>query len=65
MQVALTNFGDYDLIARFPIPMKNSDYIHNGEEKNKYYTVDFIEGPTDVRYSTTGETDFNKNPYSI
>ena len=65
LQVALTNFGDYDLIARFPIPMKNSDYIHNGEEKNKYYTVDFIEGPTDVRYSTTGETDFNKNPYSI
>ena len=65
LQVALTNFGDYDLIARFPIPMKNSDYIHNGEGKNKYYTVDFIEGPTDVRYSTTGETDFNKNPYSI
>lgn len=65
LQVALTNFGDYDLIARFPIPMKNSDYTHNGEEKNKYYTVDFIEGPTDVRYSTTGETDFNKNPYSI
>ena len=65
LQVALTNFGDYDLIARFPIPMKNSDYIHNGEGENKYYTVDFIEGPTDVRYSTTGETDFNKNPYSI
>ena len=65
LQVALTNFGDYDLIARFPIPMKNSDYIHNGEGENKYYTVDFIEGPTGVRYSTTGETDFNKNPYSI
>ena len=65
LQVALTNFGDYDLIARFPIPMKNSDYTHNEEGKNKYYTVDFIEGPTDVRYSTTGETDFNKNPYSI
>ena len=65
LQVTLTNFGDYDLIARFPIPMKNSDYIHNGEGENKYYTVDFIEGPTDVRYSTTGETDFNKNPYSI
>ena len=45
--------------------MKNSDYIHNGEGENKYYTVDFIEGPTDVRYSTIGETDFNKNPYSI
>ena len=65
LQVVLTNFGDYDLIARFPIPMKNSDYIHNGEGENKYYTVDFIEGPTDVRYSTIGETDFNKNPYSI
>ena len=65
LQVTLTNFGDYDLIARFPIPMKNSDYNHNEEGKNKYYTVDFIEGPTDVRYSTTGETDFNKNPYSI
>ena len=65
LQVTLTNFGDYDLIARFPISMKNSDYIHNGEGENKYYTVDFIEGPTDVRYSTTGETDFNKNPYSI
>lgn len=65
LQVALTHFGDYDLIARFPIPMKNSDYTHNEEGKNKYYTVDFIEGPTDVRYSTTGETDFNKNPYSI
>lgn len=65
LQITLTNFGDYDLIARFPIPMKNSDYIHNGEGENKYYTVDFIEGPTDVRYSTIGETDFNKNPYSI
>ena len=65
LQITLTNFGDYDLIARFPIPMKNSDYTHNGIEENKYYTVDFIEGPIDVRYSTTGETDFNKNPYSI
>lgn len=107
LEVKLTNFGDYDLIAKYPVPIKSGEskhyqkvlnetlqdgleyyvYTDNSykrvtdpkvEEIESYYSVlniddnyqksfvvDYIEGPTDVRYATTGETDFNKNPYQI
>lgn len=71
LQVALKDFGDYDLVARFPIPLKNgelsaaSEINSNTAQGQKLFVVDYIEGATDVRYATTGETDFNKNPYQI
>ena len=72
LEIKLINFGDYDLITRIPIPLKNSDpkyekYGYDEEDKhlNPAFTVDYIEGPTDVRYSSAGETDFDKNPYQI
>ena len=59
-EAVLTGFGDYDLKALFPLPIKfpvqRTDYK---------LVVDYIEGATDVRYATTGETDFNKNVYQI
>ena len=60
IKVTLNNFGDYPLKALFPLPIKNK--IDNANEKR---VVDYIEGPADVRYSTAGETDFDKNVYQI
>ena len=60
IKVKLTGFGDYPLEALFPLPIKNR--IDNASGN---WVVDYIEGPTDVRYSTTGETDFDKNVYQI
>lgn len=108
LQITLSNFGDYDLITQYPIPLKNGEckkfiktedtninnekqyYIYQDSKYIKYspseledlencyesitndnekfqknFVVDYIEGPTSVRYATTGETDFNKNPYEI
>ena len=63
LRLKLTNFGDYDLVALFPIALKD------GEEKTQQgqiaKQVNYIDGPTFVRYSCDGETDFNKNPYGI
>ena len=56
-KVTLTGFGDYDLEALYALPIK-----HNTAGS---LSVDYIEGATDVRYATTGETDFDKNPYQI
>lgn len=53
LKVILTNFGDYDLIALFPIPLKNGDSYQG------------IDGATQVRYSTLGECDYIRNPYSL
>ena len=60
VKLILSNFGDYDLIAYFPVPLK-----HGYEKNNKKLSPRAIEGATDVRYGTDGETDFNKNPYQI
>lgn len=80
LEVSLNDFGDYPLVARYPIPFKNGELyenfehvIHNeetGEDETvtttmKTFSVDYIEGPTEVRYSTSGELDFNKSNYQI
>ena len=56
LKVTISNFGDYDLIAYFPIPIKYEP---------KGLKVDGIVGPTYVRYSVSGEVDFDKNPYGM
>lgn len=53
LQITLEGFGDYDLIDRYPIAVKKNDNVR------------FIEGPTYVRYASTGEIDYEKNPYKI
>lgn len=62
LQLTLTNFGDYDLVSYYPIPLKNGEIIEQGQQT---FVVDYIEGPDRVRYASSGETDFNKNPYEI
>ena len=56
LQIKLTNFGDYDLITRVPIPLKNS-----GEK----FIVYNIEGPSTIRYGSDGEIDYEKAVYKI
>lgn len=58
LQITLNNFIDYPLTAYFPIALKNSDI-------NKNFIVSGFEGPTEVRYSTDGELDFNRATYAI
>lgn len=62
LKLIVTNFGDYDLVTYYPVPMKNGETV-NGAQKT--FIVDYIEGPDRVRYGSSGETDFNKNPYKI
>jgi len=60
LEISLDNFLEYPLIARFPISFRNNSDTEHGN-----YIVNTVEGPTDVRYSTSGEIDFKKNPYQI
>ena len=60
LEISLDNFLEYPLIARFPISFRNNNDTEHGN-----YIVNTVEGPTDVRYSTSGEIDFKKNPYQI
>ena len=62
LKVTLKNFGDYDLTACFPIAIKQGDIYSNG---GRIFMPAYLEGPTDVRYATSGELDFNKNPYYL
>ena len=65
LKIELKNFGDYPLTASFPIALKNSDENYQSNQTNASFVVDYIEGPAEVRYSTSGEVDFYKNPYLI
>ena len=67
LQITLTNFGDYDLVTYYPVPIKKNLYetVENQEELQVTRIVDYIEGPDRVRYSSAGEVDYNKNPYGI
>ena len=56
LKVTLSKFGDYDLTECYPIALKQSSESFNPR---------FIEGPDEVRYDSSGETDFDKNPYQI
>lgn len=62
LKVTLTKFGDYDLIAYFPIALKNGTVVRK-TDNTILFTPAYIEGATYVRYSTMGETDYEKNPY--
>lgn len=62
LKLIVTDFGDYDLTTYYPIPMKNGE-TKNGDQQT--FIVDYIEGPDRVRYGSSGETDYNKNPYKI
>ena len=57
LEVKLTGFGDYDLITKYPIALKNnSDSIQ----------INGITGTTTVRYASDGTITLDdKNPYSI
>lgn len=57
LQLTLKNFGDYDLVSYYPIALKNGE--------TETYTIQYIEGPDRVRYGSSGEADFYKNPYQI
>jgi len=50
------------LVTYYPIPMKNGE-TKSGNQQT--FVVDYIEGPDRVRYGSSGETDYNKNPYKI
>lgn len=66
LRLTLSNFGDYDLVTYYPIALKNGEIqtvIDNQIQQTKI--IQYIEGPDRVRYSSAGETDFNKNPYQI
>lgn len=54
LQATLKNFGDYDLIAYLPLPIRaNASY-------------DYIEGATSIIYNSQGYLDdYYKNPYAI
>lgn len=57
LQLTIKNFGDYDLVSYYPIALKNGE--------TETYTIQYIEGPDRVRYGSSGEADFYKNPYQI
>lgn len=71
LQLTLKNFGDYDLVSYYPIALKNGETRENiasqGEDPSWQMTrvIQYIEGPDRVRYGSSGETDFKKNPYQI
>jgi hypothetical protein len=57
LEIKLTGFGDYDLITKCPIALKNS--IDN-------ITINSITGTTMVRYASDGTITLDdKDPYSI
>ena len=63
LKVTLSNFGDYDLVAYFPIAVKQGTRWRS--DLTMEFTPGYIQGATYVRYSVLGETDFEKNPYRI
>ena len=71
LQLTLKNFGDYDLVSYYPIALKSGETKENmaneGEDPLWQMTrvIQYIEGPDRVRYGSSGETDFKKNPYQI
>ena len=61
LEVKLTGFGDYDLISKYPIALKNN-------LNNDTYSIQIngITGTTTVRYASDGTITLDdKNPYSI
>ncbi len=63
LQLTLKNFGDYDLVSYYPIALKNGEIRDSNGQMTRI--IQYIEGPDRVRYGSSGETDFKKNPYQI
>ena len=53
LKITLTDFGDYDLEALFPISLKKGQNYQG------------IDGATIVQYDTVGECDYIRNPYKL
>ena len=62
LRVTLNNFGDYDLVANFPIAMRSGTIIQNNQVTSQYRSIN---GPTIVWYPTNGTPEYNQNPYQI
>lgn len=63
LKVTLTKFGNHDLVAYFPIPLRNgTEVTENGQVK---FEAKYIDGAAEVRYTSGGTTEYNKNPYRI
>ena len=63
LKVTLSNFGDYDLVAYFPIAVKQGTTYYN--DLSVKFTPGYLQGATYIRYTAFGETDFEKNPYRM
>lgn len=53
LQVKITGYGDYDLIAYKPVPIRATNQYRN------------IIGPTEIIYNSTGEVDYYKEPIEL
>ena len=67
LKVVIENFGDYNLEAYFPIPIKNGEQDLEISELGYQLIrkVNYIVGPTEVRYASSGEVDYDTAPYEI
>lgn len=63
LEVKLTNFGDYELITRVPVPL--TALYDASNPSTQLFKITEIEGPTSIRYSSEGQVSFNKNCYNI
>lgn len=63
LEVKLTNFGNYELITRVPVPLTALYDALN--PSTQLFKITEIEGPTSIRYSSEGQVSFNKNCYNI
>jgi hypothetical protein len=52
LEVKLTNFGDYELITRVPIPL--TALYDASNPLTQLFKITEIEGPTSIRYSSEG-----------
>lgn len=63
LKVTLTNFGNYDLISCYPIALRNN--TQTNEYGQITWEAKYINGATEVRYTSGGTTDYNNNPYRM
>ena len=63
LKVTLTNFGNYDLVACFSIPLRS------GTECNSYGQIikeaKYINGAKDIRYTSGGTLSYDNIPYQL
>ena len=62
LKITIKKFGDYPLISYEPIALTRSKNVVENEEP---LYINYINGPREVRYSTTGEVDFDQSPFEI